>query len=59
MLHDLPKFKNLEFPVLGGGMRLVTTGVYVKYGVAMVPKMERSYMQRIWIRYLFRIPVFI
>lgn len=63
MLHDIPNLKNLEFPALGGGgrkeLRLMTTGVYVQYGVAMVPKMERSCMQRMSMIYLLRMPVFI
>lgn len=46
MTDDIANLKNLEFPALGGGLRLMTTGVYVQYGVAMVPKMERSCMQR-------------
>lgn len=45
MLHDLPNLKSLDFPAPKGGTG--TTGVHVQCGVAMVLKMERSYMRQI------------
>lgn len=58
MLDDLPKLKNLKISSTWGELGLMTAGVYVQYGVAKVPKMERSYMQRVSIIYLFRMPVY-